>query len=99
MTKEQTAIQVSLEYLSDLCLEDDGEYKAYSDEDLLNAATIFNHVITAKTWEHKAKTLSHPDLEAFSIEVGGKLRKYILDVTGKDMHVVAEEVLGLHDKE
>ena len=87
---EETDIQTSLEYLSDLCLQESGVYQEYTDRDLFNAVEIYQHVFMSKMYDAHKKKLTHPQLEKLAEEAGKSIRQTVLLFCGKDMHKVAK---------
>lgn len=85
-------IQVSLEYLSDLCLEEDTHQK-YNDRDLFNATQIFSHILNDVMFSENQNLPKEKMLE-LAETVGKAIRQLILDTTDKDMHKIANELVS-----
>lgn len=79
-------IQTSLDYLADLCLEDNGNFREYTDENLLNATLIFNTILLDLTYQYQKPKLSEEQTLVIVEELGKNLRQHILLATGKDTH-------------
>ena len=88
--KQETTdqIKVSLEYLSNLCLENSGVYRKYTDEDLANAVHILQEIFMAKIYDFHVGNLNQEKLENLAEEAGKVIRQMILDFTGVDLHEV-----------
>lgn len=91
-------IQTSLEYLADLCLENNGIKTDYTDEDLFHATTIFMEVFWNKQYEFQSKKLTYPQLEVLATETGKNIRQMISLATGKDMHEVVKNLMNNYEK-
>lgn len=87
-------IKISLEYLSNLCLKEAETFKEYSDEDLLNACFIFQHIFMSKMWEHqRTKKLTMAQRGILATEAGKSLRQTVLLFTGKDMKIITKKLM------
>ncbi len=82
---ENKEIKTSLEYLSDLCLENSGIKTSYSDEDLSNAVLIFMEVLSNKMFDHHAPHITQDQGIKLWQETGINLRQTVLLATGVDL--------------
>ncbi len=93
-TKQEIADQIktSIDYSSDLVLENPGEYREYSDTDLMNATLIFQEVLMAKIYDAHSKKTTPKQLLKLVGDAGKSLRQTIKLFTGIDMYDVAKNI-------
>ena len=78
-------IKTSIDYLSDLVLENTGEYREYSDTDLMSATIVFQEVLLAKMYDAHSKKITQKQMLKLTEEAGKSLRQTIKLFTGVDM--------------
>ena len=83
-------ISTSLDYLCDLCLEDD-KPQEFTDRDLFNASFIFSHVLIDAIW-HTNKDLSQEKKEELAETAGKMIHELIRSTTDKDMHEITKMI-------
>jgi len=78
-------IKTSLEYLANLCLENNGKKTSYSDTDLVNASLIFMEVIMNKCHDYHKQLLTQEQMELLAHELGTSLRQTVKIFTNVDL--------------
>jgi hypothetical protein len=81
-------IKESLEYLSNLCLENAGNKINYTDEDLADTVMILQEVLSSKMYDFHKDKLSKEQMLQLAEESGKSIRQTILLFTGVDLHDV-----------
>jgi hypothetical protein len=84
---EITNISEELDYLCDLCLEED-TFRGYTSRDLFNATEVFAHILLDVQFL-KGAQLPKKKRELLAEETGKAIRELIIAATGIDMHAVA----------
>lgn len=79
-------VKTALKQLADILLMDYDVPKSFSDEDLVNVATVFKDIITNKWYEVYRPLLTDDEMNEKSLEMGKTLRQFILTYTKVDMH-------------
>ncbi len=75
--------------LATICLQDHGNYNAYSDKDLENGTLIFSHFLMDVVYTSN-KNLTEEKMLELAETTGKAIRELILAATGKDMHEIAK---------
>lgn len=84
-------ISTHLDKLADRCLDED-QYQHYTDTDLLNACTIFSHVLLDVMYTENVNHLAKEELEYLAQTTGKAIRELVRASTDKDMHEVAKNL-------
>ena len=80
-----------MDRLSDMCLKSGDVYNEYSDDDLLNATIIFNHILLDKIF-YLCKDIGSEETLKLAEDSGKALRKHILKYANKDMHKIVKNI-------
>ncbi len=85
---ERAKIRTDMETLAMYLLENAGEYREYTDEDVQNATLIFAEVILARTNKKHRDKISNERMLELSNELGKSLYQTVETFTGVDLHKV-----------
>lgn len=78
-------IQVSAEYLANLCLDSSEKYYNFTNEDFVNATIIFMTFLMDKVWENNPSK-TKKEKQALAKEVGETLKGFIFASTKLKMY-------------
>lgn len=79
-------IERNLDNLADICLENSGVYREYTDKDLVNATIILQEVFMAKMYNFHKDKLTDEQMEQLAEESGKSIQQTIKLFTGVDLH-------------
>lgn len=79
-------IKDKIDKLFQVCINNTGEYREYTDEELLKSCFIFTEVFMAKMHKHHKEKVDFDGLCRLAEEAGTSIHQTVLLFTGVDLH-------------